>query len=133
MRTGKAEQRPEHGRARSRSAAGRAAAQQGRAQADPTTYYSSCTNKPKPWSKTRRRLTASGYSRFFPLVPGIPLPHSRTNFTKEDSLSLGKLIVFCVFERGFWSDRRSPGTLVSLDPEKPRTALPHPVRPPPTT
>src|SRR5207245_9270069 len=42
-----------------RSAAGRAAGQQGRAQADPTTYHSSCTNKPRPSSGTHRRLTAS--------------------------------------------------------------------------
>src|SRR5437879_986992 len=94
MRTVKAEQLPEHGLARSRLAAGRAAGQQGRAQADHTTYYSSCTNKPKPWSGTRKRLTASGNSRFFPLVTGIPLPASPNEFREESLTFLGQTVCF---------------------------------------
>src|SRR5207245_5327182 len=106
MRTVKAERRPGHGLARSLSAAGRAAGQQGRAQADPTTYYSSCTSRPRQWSGTLRRLMASGNLRVFPLVWGVyPYPRPRTNLTKEDSLSLGKLSVLCMFEPSFCSER----------------------------
>src|SRR5438876_389485 len=95
MRTGKAEQRPAHGPAHNRLEAGRAAALQGRAQADPTTYYSSCTNKPRQWSRTRRRLTASGtFAGIFSLVTGIALPPSPNKFHEGRFTFLGQTVCF---------------------------------------
>src|SRR5437667_4948011 len=91
MRTGKAEQRPEHGPAHSLSAAGRAAALQERAQADPTICSNSCTSRPRQWSGTRRLLTASGtFAGFFPLVTGIPLPPSPNEFHEGEFTFLGE-------------------------------------------
>src|SRR5438105_10492802 len=95
MRTVKVEQRREHGLARNRLAAGRAAGLQGRAQADPTIYYSSCTNRLKPWSGTPRLLTASGtFAGFFSLVTGIPLPPFPNKFHEGRFTFLGQTVCF---------------------------------------
>src|SRR5256885_16031622 len=87
MRTVKAERRLEHGLARSRSAAGREAGQQGRAQADPTTYYNSCTNKPRQWSRTRRHLTGLLETRTFFRLSGAYTPTLFPNEFHEGSLT----------------------------------------------
>src|SRR5437879_13725171 len=95
MRTVKAEQRRGLGLALSRLAAGRAAALQERAQADPTIYSSSCTNKPRQWSGTHRHLTASATQTLFSACPRrIPLPPSSNEFHEGSLTFLGQTVCF---------------------------------------
>src|SRR5205807_9448448 len=116
MRTGKVEQRLEHGLARSRLAVGRGVGLRERARVVPTICSSSCTNKPRQWSRTRRHLMASGtFTGFFSLVTGITLPPSPNRFHEGSLTFLGQTVCFVHVCAQFFT---SAGSRISCPPSE---------------